>query len=176
VSAVLDTILGSAAGATAAGRGWILGRHADGLEVLAAVGVDDLVGAVVAPAGTAGYVVASGQPVATVPRREDASTREGIFERVDPPSSVLSVPCARGDDVLAVLELVDQASGGFTFDDIEIATMLADIVAAVVQNDAPSRAVRSPAELHAELRRLATTDAERYAEVAVILDALLARD
>ena len=56
MTAVLDTILGSAAGATAAGRGWILGRHADGLEVLAAVGVDDLVGAVVAPAGTAGYV------------------------------------------------------------------------------------------------------------------------
>ncbi len=176
---VLDTIITSAGNATSATRGWILGRHPDGLEVLAAVGAADLVGSTVAAdVGAAGYVFASGQPVAMTPRHDDPSAREGIVARFDQaPTSVLCVPCAHDDEVLGVVELVDKAGGSaFTFDDIEIVTVLADVVGSALRSAVPEREVRPPAELSAELRQLALDDAGAYARVANVLEALLARD
>jgi GAF domain-containing protein len=179
VNLVLDSIIGSAGNATAAARGWILGPHPDGLVVLAAVGSEELVGTTVpAGVGTAGYVFASGQPVATMPRRDDPAAREGMMARFDEPAtSVLCVPCAHGDDVLAIVELVDKlGGGGFTFDDIEIVTMLADIVGAVLRSGIAEIDPPPPEELYAGLRQLASSDAGSYARVANIFDALLARD
>jgi hypothetical protein len=95
----------------------------------------------------------------------------------DPATSVLCVPCAHGDDVLAIVELVDKlGGGGFTFDDIEIVTMLADIVGAVLRSGIVEIDPPPLEELYAGLRQLAASDAGSYARVASILEALLARD
>jgi hypothetical protein len=73
------------------------------------------------------------------------------------------------------LEVVDKAGGGrFTFDDVELVTLLAGIAAAALTTSAPALIAPRPTELAGDLQRLAETDAVRYAAVATAVNALLA--
>jgi sigma-B regulation protein RsbU (phosphoserine phosphatase) len=179
VNAVVQAVVDSALGATAASAGWVLSLQGDHLTVVAAVGGSgQLVGRQVpAGAGTAGFVVSTGQPMAMAAREGDARLSEGVLALLpERPSSVLCVPCASGDNVVGVLELVDKAGGGtFSFDDVEVATLLAGIAAAALETDGNEVGVRSPDELGAELRALAASDPTAYARVATLVDAILAR-
>ena len=174
---VLQSILGSAVDVTAAAMGWIVVPSDGGLQVVAAVGAGDVVGTTVASAaGTAAYVLASGQPVAMAVRPDDPNVHEGVAALVGvQPASVLCVPCADDDEVLGVLELGDKAGGAFTFDDVELVTVLANIAGAALRGDASIGQVRSPEALFADLRQLAGTDPTAYIGVATVLEALLAR-
>ena len=175
---VLQSILGSAGNVTAASYGWILAPRTGGLEVVAAIGSGDLIGATVpADVGTAAYVLASGQPIAMAPRPDDTTASEGVAALLGVrPTAVLSVPAAHDDEVLGVLELIDKAGGeAFTFDDLELVTVLADIAGSALRSGTPDVDVRSPDELSAELRQLAGADPAAYARVASVLEALLAR-
>ena len=175
---VVQSVVDSAVGATAAAAGWVMALHGDRLSVIAAFGAADLVGTdVSADAGTAGFVVNSGQPMAMAARQGDARLSEGVLGLLaERPESVLCVPCTSADGVVGVLELVDKADGvTFSFDDVELATLLAGIAAAAIEADEGGVAVRSPDELGAELRRLAAADPAGYAQVATLVEAILAR-
>ena len=175
---VLHTILSSAGAVTAATQGWILEPDGDQLKVVAAIGSGDLVGTrVPAETGTAGYVLASGQPVAMMPRADDPAASEGVVGLLGiRPASVLCVPCAHDDEVLGVLELVDKAGdGAFTFDDVELSTVLANIAGSALRDRDPGVSVRSADELGAELHQLSGADPAAYVRVATVLEALLAR-
>jgi len=177
VNLVLHTILREAGAVTAAGQGWILEPKGDELEVVAAIGAGDLVGRrVPAEGGTAGYVLASGQPVAMMPRPDDPASQAGVVGLLGlSPSSVLCVPCAHDDDVLGVLELVDKAGGAFSFDDVELSTVLANIAGSALREQGPAFSARPADELAGELRQLSATDPAAYVRVATVLEALLAR-
>ena len=175
---VLQAVVDSAVGATAASAGWVMGLRDERLTVLAAFGAGSVVGTdVPAGEGTAGFVATSGQPIAMAARAGDARLSEGILGLLpERPASVLCVPCTAADTVVGVLELVDKAGGAsFTFDDVELATLLAGIAAVAIESDEGEVAVRSPDELGSELRRLAAADPTGYAQVALLVDTILAR-
>lgn len=175
---VVQAVVDSAVAATAASAGWVMVLRGDRLSVVAALGAGDLIGTdVPADAGTAGFVVNSGQPMAMAVREGDARLSEGALALLaQRPSSVLCVPCTAADTVLGVLELVDKAGDtSFSFDDVELTSLLAGIAAAALEADEGDVAVRSPEELGAELRRLATADPSAYAQVATLIEAILAR-
>ena len=115
-SAVLQAIVDAATGATAASEGWILAPRGDRLHVLAAAGdrPGQLLGATVPSGeGTAGYVVASGQPLALAPRPDDARATSGVAGMLGlRPASVLCVPCA-GDDSVAPWSAYGYTPDGF---------------------------------------------------------------
>ena len=176
---VLQSLVGAAVVATASSKGWVLALHSGELHVVAAVGegAGDLMGTKIPTgSGTAGFVASSGQPMALAPRSGDVRIDEGLTALLPGrPTSILSVPCG-GDDVLGVLELVDKVGGGpFSFDDVELATLLAGIAGAALETTGADVTARPPAELAAELARLASADPEGYARLAAVIDALLAR-
>jgi GAF domain-containing protein len=175
---VLAAILEAGVATTGAGGGWLLAVRGDRLAVVAAAGSDLVAGATVAAdEGTAGFVVASGQPLAMAPRDGDERFAQGVMALTGRrPTSVLTVPCATDAGVLGAIELVDKAGGGaFGFDDVELATVLADIAAvALSQLDDSQTGVPDPAVLGGELARLAAASPARYAAVATVLGALLA--
>jgi GAF domain-containing protein len=181
MNTVLQTIVQSAVDATAASQGWVLALHGDEFAVVAATGgqAGTLIGVrTPAGAGTAGFVVASGQPMAMAPRPDDPRSAEGIYALLEQrPTSVLCVPCGTEDEVVGVLELVDKVGGGtFSFDDVELATLLAGIAGSALDSSGEtSPAARSPAEFGAELQRVAAADPSAYGRVASVLEALLAR-
>lgn len=169
-AAVLQAVLRSALDATGADQGWVVARHPDVVVVLAAEGGS-------APAARVGrelpddapavLALLTGRPSARRPRGDDRSAAGAAgFDGV--PGALLTVPC--GDD--AVIELVRVEGESFGVDDIEIVTLLAEVVAAAVEEgsapDAPT-----PEALGAELRRLHDADRARYAFVARALGALL---
>ena len=176
---VLESVLRSALEATGATQGWVLATDGNELVVTALAGAEDaLLGQRVgANVGFAGYVAASGQPLAMSPRRDDPRGAEGVVALVGGghPSSVLAVPCVSHDSVNGVMELVTKHGGGpFTFDDVEIATLLGDVAGAVLASDvAAGAAVPSPRELGDDLVRLAATDPTRYAALATFLASVL---
>jgi GAF domain-containing protein len=179
VNPVLQSIVSAAIGATAAQRGWVLALEDGELRVVAALGegAGDLMGVEVpSGSGTSGFVASSGQPIALSPRSDDVRLAEGITALLGTrPTSILSVPCG-SEDVVGVLELVDKVGGGaFSFDDVELATLLAGIAGAALQAPGGEINVRPPAEIGAELGRLASADPESYARVATVVEALLAR-
>jgi sigma-B regulation protein RsbU (phosphoserine phosphatase) len=176
---VLRALLEAATQATAAAAGWLVAPDDDRLHVLAATGegTEELVGrSVGTESGTAGYVVASGQPLALASSAGDPRLAEGVAMLLGrAPQAVLSVPCSTADAVLGALEVVDKAGGGrFTFDDVELVTLLAGIAAAALTTSAPALIAPRPTELAGDLQRLAETDAVRYAAVATAVNALLA--
>jgi phosphoserine phosphatase RsbU/P len=178
VNIVLQSILGSAAEVTGAAMGWIVVPRDGALEVVAAIGDGDLIGATVgADAGTAAYVLASGQPVAMAARPDDPNASEGVAALLGTrPTAVLCVPCAHDDEILGVLELIDKPGGAaFAFDDVELVTVLANIAGSALRGDSTSGDVRSPEELFADLRQMASADPTAYIAVATVLEALLAR-
>jgi GAF domain-containing protein len=175
---VLQAVVDSAVGATAASAGWILAMRDERLVVIAAFGAGDIVGSdISAGEGTAGFVATSGQPIAMAARDDDARLFEGVLGRLPQrPSSVLCVPCTAADAVVGVLELVDKVGGSsFTFDDVELATLLAGIAAVAIETGDGDVPVRAPEELGAELRRLAAADPAGYVQVAMLVEVILAR-
>jgi len=178
MNGVIQAVLASAIGATGAGAGWVLAIRGDQLAVIAAIGVDGLVGTEVsADVGTAGFVVTSGQPLAIAARAGDARLSEGVFSLLDElPTSILSVPCSSAERTVGALELIEKMGGGrFTFDDVELATLLAGIAAAAIEECGNEVSVRPPAELASDFRRLASSDPVEYARVASLVEAILAR-
>ncbi len=175
---VLQAVTDSAVGATGAAAGWVMALRGEHLTVLAAFGAGSVLGTDVALGeGTAGFVAASGQPMAMAVREGDARLTEGVLGLLpERPSSVLCVPCTAADTVVGVLELVDKAGGAtFSFDDVEVASLLAGIAAVAIASGEGDVAVRSPDELGAELRRIAAADPAGYVQVATLVEAILAR-
>lgn len=167
--------------ATGASQGWLLARSGDGLAVTAAAGGEPgrLLGATVpVGSGTAGYVVSSGQPVAIAPRPDDERFEGGIAALIGRrPTSVLCVPCGDDEVVHGALELVDKQGGGtFSFDDVELASLLAAVAGAALGAGGRGGvgSVPSPGELGNELSQLAVADPPRYALIAPVVAALLA--
>lgn len=181
---MLHAIVRAAVDVTAASGGWILGREGGRLRVRAAAGADidtaPLAGVTIDEgSGTSGFVIASGQPLALSARADDPRLAEGVAALLGRrPSTVLCVACEAGDNVVGALELIDKAGGAaFSFDDVELATLLASIgaVALSAGEQAPVT-VASPASLGNDLLRLADSDPARYAVVASAVGALLDRD
>jgi hypothetical protein len=83
------------------------------------------------------------------------------------------VPCERDGEVVGALQLVDKAAGSFTFDDVEIVTLLGTIAGAALTEAVPGLPPPAPAALGRDLERLAATDPSRYGTVASILEGLL---
>jgi GAF domain-containing protein len=180
VNPVLQAIAGAAVDATGAAAGWALALEGERLRAVGAAGerAGDLVGAeMAAGAGLAGYVISSGQPIAIASRGADARLSEGLGARLGRvPASVLCVPCMSEDVVLGALELVDKVGGGpFSFDDVEVVTLLAGVAGVSLAVAGAEMVARPPAEFAAELARLASSDPEAYARLSVVLEALLAR-
>jgi GAF domain-containing protein len=181
---LLQAIVTAAVDATAAGAGWIA-SVVDGTDLAAvavASGDPTIVDRVLwhrtgLGSGAAGMVVQSGQPIAL---GASGSTT------IDPwasallgrdPTSLVCVPCHDDDQPVGALQLVDRVGGGpFTFDDVEIATLLAPIAgAALAEGAGAASRVASPAQLGADLGRLADADPARYAAIAQAVAALVAQ-
>ena len=151
----------------------------DGLRVVASAGGNDpgrlLDVRVEGPGGTAGLVLASGSPMAIMPRPGDTNTAAGVAALLDvTPTAVLVVPCGESE-VVGALELVDKAGGGgFTFDDVEIASLLANVAGVALASRTGATDVPVASELAASLERLSASDPARYATVATVVAALLA--
>ncbi len=180
---VLYAVLRSAVEATGAADGWIaaLDDGADQLVVVAAEGPRGrrLLGVTVGEhEGFSGYVVGSAQPLAIEPAADDPRLDEGIAARLDRrPRSVLCVPCEDDDIVLAAIELVDKDGGGFTFDDLELVAVLADVAGVALRLGAGGASLLpTPAELGALLEGLAGSDPVRYARVAELVAMLVRRE
>ena len=175
----LAALVQVAVDATGATQGWIVALEGDQLRVVAAAGGQpgDLVGSVVPEgAGTCGFVVASGQPVALNAGAADHRLTDGVPAIVGlEPRTVLCVPCGTEQSVLGALELVDKAADqSFSFDDVELATLLGVIAGAALAEMESGPPVAAPADLAIELTRLAATDPTRYSAVATVIAALLA--
>jgi hypothetical protein len=127
-------------------------------------------------AGTASFVVQSGQPVALQPgtgaMNDEISTE--LLGRV--PVSLVCVPCSADEHAVGALQLIDKfGGGGFDFDDVEVATMLGGITGAALAEGGTVAIAPPPAEkLSRDLSRLADADPTRYAALALVIDALLA--
>ena len=135
MNVVLQAIARAALDATGAEASWVLSLEGERLRAVGASGpgTADLRGSELPVSeGTAGYVVSSGQPMAIVPRAADARLADGNGNRLGlVPVSILCVPCHYGDAVVGALELVDKAGGvPFSFDDVELVTLLGSIVGA----------------------------------------------
>jgi GAF domain-containing protein len=177
---VLQAITRVALDASGATSSWVLALEGERLRAVGAAGerAGELLGVEwPAGAGTAGYVVSSGQPIAIAPRGADRRLAEGLGAQLGRvPTSVLCVPCLHDDAVLGALELVDKAGGGpFSFDDVELVTLLGSIAGAALSVGGTEVAPRSPAEFATELARLASSDPGAYGALSVLLEALLAR-
>ena len=180
---LLQAIITSAVDATAAGAGWLAAVVDDELAVVAAASVEPtLVDRVLwrrAPLGTgaASMVVQSGQPIAL--RSAGATVIDTWAAELlgRDPDAIVCVPCHDDDQAIGALQLVDKVGGGpFTFDDVEIATLLGPIAGAALAEGAGAAArLASPAQLGSELGRLADADPTRYAAVAQAVAALVAQ-
>ena len=174
----LSAVLSSAVEATGADRGWLLALVDDQFEVLAASAAPGargpapatLVGSRRARRGVAGLAAGTGQPAAVRPRQDDGDN-DGAGGTSGVPMAVLAAPCLDGD-VVGVLELVRESSG-FGFDDVETASMLADIAGAAMSDTVTPQAPLSPEQLAAALAALAGRDPRRYADVARVVAGLV---
>jgi GAF domain-containing protein len=176
---LLHTIVRSAVDATGAARGWLLAADGADLRVVAAHPYETtatLRGVrVPAGSGVAGYSVSSGQPLALSRRSDEALFVGGIEELLGPapPASVVCVPCESDGNVVGALQIVDKPAGSFTFDDVEIVTLLGSIAGAALTEAVAGATAPVPAMLGRDLERLAATDPSRYGTVASIVEALL---
>ena len=160
-SGVLGAVAQGAAEATGAGGVALVARHGEELNVVAVGGHRDgrALGEVVSPGeGALGYVLASGQPMSLSPGPEETT---------------LCIPCLGVEGVLGALEL--RGDRAFTPEASRLAGRFADIAAAALQEGGVAgESGPSPAELGAELARLAEADPARYAAMASVIGALLA--
>lgn len=174
---ILHALVRAAADVTGGLEAWLLATRAGGLEVVAALrdGADDLTGrSFPSDRGSAGMAASLGQPMARRLRADDPLLAAGVLSVLGRPvATLLSVPCDDGQEVRGVLEVVDKYEGGFTVDDVEVATVLAGVAAIAIAEQEPSPPPPTPAELHAALQLAADKDPSRYAAVATAVAALL---
>lgn len=178
---LLQTILQVAIDSTGASSGWLAAAVDDDLAIVAVVAADlTLVDRILwqrggTDPGTAGFVMQSGQPVALQPAT--SGTGDSWAERLlgRQPASLVCVPCHDDEQPVGALELVDKVGGApFSFDDVELASVLAQIAgAAIAEGAGAAGRVPTPAELSNDLGRLATADPARYAAVAQAVSALV---
>lgn len=175
---VLAAALSALCTATTARTGWAVALDGDALRVAAARGAlaDRARGLVVPVGGSAGFVAASGHPIALAPRQGDAHVADGVLGALGTvPTALLSLPCLVDGDVVGVVELIDREDGGrFGFDDVELGTLLAAVVgAALVHGDAAAADVPRPDRLVAQLVDLEHDDPVRYRRTAWAIQQLL---
>jgi hypothetical protein len=174
---VLTALCVAACHATGATSAWIGALVGDRLRVGAACGslASTVRGRTVDLGGSAGFVVATGQPMAVAPRPGDRHVVAGVLGSSGiVPTSLCALACLDDGEPAGVLELVDKAGGGrFGFDDVELAALLASIAGpALATRIAPLQP--PPAEaLAAQLHALAADDHARYAPVAWVVQRLL---
>lgn len=172
---VHQAVVDAACAATDADQGWLLAATDAGLVVLAAFGGPmpaSLVGTLVAVAGARGYAVSSGQPSALRPEPTDYSNA-GAAGAPGVPGSVLAIPCG-DDDVVGVIELMRRSTGGFSFDDVEMVSLFAEIAGAAIADEQEDLvSVTPPEQLSAELTSLAATNGRRYAQLAQMVESML---
>jgi GAF domain-containing protein len=166
---VLDAVVRVALEATGATRGRLVASDpaAERLEVVAVQGGDAAWQATTPDPDSlaaVGYVIATGQP--QILSRPDAGPAGA-------PSSALCAPCICHDEVVGALELADKAGGaGFSFDDLELAGLLAGVAGEAIVARRPPPAI-DPGLLIGDLVRLAAADPGRYATVARLVQSLL---
>lgn len=166
---VLDAAIRAAVEATGARSGWIVARGSGAMRVVAVAGdTDARVGTMLAPTAPASLAAATGQPAARTIDDDERAVGAGGSRGM--PAALLTVPVGDGG---GAIELADTLGGGpFSIDDIEIVSMLADVVAAALDEvDGPT--VPTPDELAAELGRLYLADRRRYALVAQVVSSLM---
>jgi GAF domain len=172
-----QAIVQAAVEATGSAGGWLLGVNEGSFTVLAVYGhgghdgAADRVGERVGADGAAGFVATSGQPAAMQISTDDVDN-DGAGGGVGTPSAILAVPCGT-EEVIGVVELVDPAGGAYSFDDVEVVSMLADVAGAAMTETGAGPAPPSPAALARGLELLAASDAGRYAAVARAVESLL---
>lgn len=175
---VLGALCAAACTITGATSGWVIAVVDDRLQVVAARGPlgGRVRGLAVGVDGSAGFVAASGQPMAISPRPDDANVAGGVLGALGVvPASLLALPCNDGDEIVGVLELVDKSGGDrFTFDDVELATLLASVAGPALAQRADVPAAPSPDAVAVQLRALAADEPARYAQIAWTISHLLA--
>jgi GAF domain len=168
-------VVQAAVEATGSAGGWLLAVDDGTFTVLAVHGHDgqgnNRIGVRVAADGAAGFVATSGQPAAMQVAADDADN-VGAGGGTGSPSAILAVPCGT-EEVIGVVELVDPAGGAYSFDDVEVVSMLADVAGAAMTETGTGPTPPSPAALALGLERLAAGDAGRYAAVARAVESLL---
>jgi hypothetical protein len=128
--------------------------------------------------GFTGFVVGTGQPLAIEPSADDPRFADGLTPRLGRrPRSLLCVPCEDDDVVRGAIELVDKAGGGFSYDDLELVTVLAGVAGVSLQHGGGGATlIPTPSELGRQLAELAGADPVQYAQVAQLVAALARRD
>jgi hypothetical protein len=176
----------SAMDATAAEVGWVGLVEGQAVLVIAAAADDPVVASsmvgrrLAVDAGSVGFVLQSGQPMALHPAGRiggaaSATDEPAVALLGRPPLSLLCAPCAGPADAVGVLQVLDKGGGGaFSFDDVEVVTLLGTVMgAALVDVGAVVDELPPPARLGHDLSGLADTDPARYATVARLVDSLL---
>jgi GAF domain-containing protein len=160
-SPVLDAIARTAAELTDATGSAVLALRGSARVVVAVGGSDPpwAVGERPAADDSLSYVAAGGQSL-SLAEAHGAS---------------LCVPCIGGDGVVGALELRrDGASEPFSVESAHVAGLLADALAAALEQDRDVHAgAPTPGELAGELAQLASTDRVRYDAIARAVAALL---
>jgi GAF domain-containing protein len=182
VDPVLHAILRAAVESTGATDGWLaaVDDAADQLVVVVTVGGNArrLLGVTVnEDEGFTGFVVGSGHALAIEPSADDPRFADGLAPRLGHrPRTLLCVPCEDDDVVLGAIELVDKITGAFSYDDLELVTVLAGIAGVALRLGGGGAAlIPTPVELGDQLEDLAAADPLRYAQVAELVATLARR-
>ncbi|MBI2705658.1 MAG: GAF domain-containing protein [Actinobacteria bacterium] len=177
----VQVVCESAVEATGATLGWLGVLDGGAVAIVAAAGGEPsapaaLVGRnVPRDVGSVGYVLQSGQPMAVQPAGKPGGDH-GVTQLLGrEPASLVCVPCASAGEPVGVLQVLDKvAGGGFSFDDVEILTLLGTVAgAALADAGAVAEDVPSPELLGRALAGLADVDPDHYARVAQIVSSLL---
>lgn len=175
---VLLSVLEAACDATGATKALLLRSGEDDLTVVAAFGPNtaDAYGVTVPLGqGVAGFVAASGQPVALAPHSTDTRIGEDVTSSLGwEPRAILTVPCMGNNVIAGVLELIDPlGNANFSFDDVESATLLAGIAGVALENSQQRGDTPSPDTLAHDIVNLSRVDPGRYAQVASMIEILI---
>ncbi len=124
--------------------------------------------------GIAGYVAASGQPIAISEAASDPRFEREIAEAVDyVPNTILCVPLILNDSVIGVLELMDKTGGQpFTPTDMEILGKFANLAAITIDESRLTHDISRlfRAMLNDAAQGISLTDgAKRFADSSVDL-------
>lgn len=119
----------------------------------------DIVGvALESRVGIAGYAFTTGQPLAVADVSTDPRFDRAVAEATGyVPASLLAVPIFDARGAIGVLEALDARAGRFSLHDIDVATTLAEAIAAAVGRGGLAR--HAGTVLEASLRELAGTSA-----------------
>lgn len=171
----LETLVRTAVDASGATAGWLVALTPGGLRIHAYCGPQDPAGFLgatftFADAGTVGLAAGSGQPMAVRPRPGDPQLTRGPMSLLaQPPTSYLTLPCADDDGVTGVLEVVDKRSAsGFDIDDVELLSLLSDIAAAILREQAD----RADPPASSPMVRLAARQPAVHAALTALIETL----